>query len=106
MFPNLGHYLPELHRVRGEALAALGPVNSEAARGALRRALELARGQGARLFELRATVSLLRRGAEDDRASTLAALKALYAGFTEGFDCPDLVEARQLLGVAADGAAR
>ena len=104
-FPNLGHYLPELHRVRGEALAALGPPNAQAAQEAFHRALEFARGQGARLFELRATVSLLRRGAEDDRASALAALGALYGGFTEGFDCPDLLEARQLLGAAPDGRA-
>ena len=104
-FPTLGHYLPELHRVRGEALAALGPDHSEAARRALRKAVELANGQGARLFELRAAASLLRRASDDDRASSLDALATLYAGFTQGFDCPDLAEARQLLGWAADGAA-
>ena len=102
MFPNLGCYLPELHRVRGDALAALGPDHGEATREALRKALELARGQGARLFQLRAAMSLLRCDRADDRSPARGVLGDLYAGFTEGFDCPDLVEARQLLADSAD----
>ena len=97
-FPTLGIYLPDLHRVRGDALAAIGPANAQGAREALNRALELARGQGSPVFEVRALMSLLASGAADDPSATQAALQDVYDGFTEGFDCPDLVRAREFLG--------
>jgi predicted ATPase len=57
-----------------------------------------ARRQSARLFELRATVSLARllRGTNrhDEARATLA---EIYNWFTEGFDLPDLKEAKALL---------
>jgi hypothetical protein len=97
-FPTLGFYLPELHRVHGEALAALGPSHAAAAREAFSKALKLARGQSARLFELRALIALLANGVAEDPLSVRTELGDLYAGFTEGFDCPDLVRARDYLG--------
>ena len=61
----------------------------------LREAIALARAHGSRMIELRAALDLTRvePAARDD-------LAAVYASFTEGFELPDLVEARDLLGVA------
>jgi hypothetical protein len=87
----------EARRRRGEFLAALGD-DGEAE---LRRALEVARRQGARLFELRAAASLLRRrldGGQDRRLRPArAALAAVIEALPEGRDTPDLREALALL---------
>ena len=61
-------------------------------------ALEIARRQEAKTFELRAATSLARlwqRQGKRDAARTL--LAPLYAWFTEGFDTRDLQDAKALL---------
>ncbi len=91
---NVRTWESEARRRRGEFLAALGD-DGEAE---LRRALEVARRQGARLFELRAAASLLRRrldGGQDRPAR--AALAAVVEALPEGRDTPDLREALALL---------
>jgi predicted ATPase len=63
-----------------------------------RNAIEVARRQSARLFELRATVSLarlLRDTNHRDEARTM--LAEIYGWFTEGFDTADLKDAKALL---------
>jgi predicted ATPase len=64
----------------------------------LRTAIDVARRQSARLFELRATVSLGRllrdTGRRDEARAVLA---EIYNWFTEGFDTADLKEAKALL---------
>ena len=61
-------------------------------------ALVMARGQGAKLWELRAATSLARLRREDGRqADARDVLAPIYGWFTEGFDTPDLKEARVLL---------
>jgi predicted ATPase len=68
------------------------------AEGEFRRALEIARAQSARLFELRAARDLARPVRDQGRSVEARALLApVYAAFTEGFGFPDLVEARALL---------
>ncbi|MFL6236034.1 MAG: protein kinase domain-containing protein [Thermoanaerobaculia bacterium] len=85
----------ELHRLEGELLRASGDAAAEAS---FRKALGIARGQGARAFELRAATSLGRLLADQDRgAEALPPLAALYATFDEGFATRDLQEARELL---------
>jgi len=61
----------------------------------------VAQQQGAKSWELRATVSLARlwhslrsQGRTEEARARLA---EVYGWFTEGFDTPDLVEARALL---------
>jgi predicted ATPase len=60
--------------------------------------MEVARRQGARLFELRATGSLARllkqQGKRDEARAILA---EIYGWFTESFDTPDLKDAKALL---------
>jgi predicted ATPase len=87
----------ELHRQKGELALATGgpPIEAEAL---FRRALEIARAQEARSFELRAAASLARLLPDQGRrAEARAELAPVYAWFTEGFDTPDLVEAKALL---------
>jgi predicted ATPase len=96
------NYEPELHRIRGEILASpnAGAARSEAdAEAALREALGMARRQKARSLELRAAMSLeaflSERGRGDEGR---AAVRAVYATFTEGFETPDLRRAAVILG--------
>jgi len=90
----------EARRRRAEFLAALGAPGDEV-EAELRRALEVARAQGARLLELRAAASLLRRrlGSGDDRSTgqARARLEAVVAALPEGRGLPDLREAAELL---------
>ncbi|MCG6956190.1 MAG: hypothetical protein LJF04_09375 [Gemmatimonadetes bacterium] len=94
----------EVDRIRGEAL--LAPTSSEPHRGeaAFRRAMDIAHGQEARLFELRATTSLaglLRSHGRTEEAHSI--LRGVYDWFTEGFDTVDLREAAALLGELEEG---
>ncbi|MFO8082300.1 MAG: adenylate/guanylate cyclase domain-containing protein [Armatimonadota bacterium] len=89
-------YAAELNRVRGELLIVTDAADE--AEGALRKALEIARGQGAKSLELRAAVSLSRvMKTSGDRDEAREHLQPVYDWFTEGFDTPDLQEARALL---------
>jgi predicted ATPase len=87
----------ELHRLRGELLLHRGD-DPEEVEASYREAIAVAQRQEARSWELRATTSLARL--LRDRGRTVEAreqLGAIYGWFTEGFDTPDLVEARALL---------
>jgi predicted ATPase len=86
----------ELNRHSGQLLLRQG--HSEAAEKLYRKALNIAREQEAKLWELRASVSLARlRHEQGRRAEARDLLAPVYGWFTEGFDTPDLKEARALL---------
>jgi predicted ATPase len=101
-------YLAELWRIKGALLLAV--VDSPRSRGArgkrrveqaeecLQRALEIARAGQARSLELRAAISLaqLRRD-QRQPAAARTLLGEIYGCFTEGFQTPDLREAKALL---------
>ncbi len=87
---------PELHRHKGQLLLRQG--DSKAAEELYRQALSVAAEQAAKLWELRAAVSLARLCREQDRRTEARDLLApLYSWFTEGFDTPDLKDAKALL---------
>jgi predicted ATPase len=90
-----GNFEAELHRMRGEVLLAQDEAAAEAS---FERALSIARRQSAKLWELRAAVSLARlwcdQGRRDDARTLLA---PVYGWFTEGFATPDLQAAKELL---------
>jgi predicted ATPase len=68
------------------------------AENSFRRAIEIARTQSARMWELRATTSLARLLAKQDRRDEVRAMLAkIYGWFTEGFDTADLKDAKALL---------
>jgi tetratricopeptide (TPR) repeat protein len=86
----------ELHRLRGELLLLESRV--EAAADAFERALAIARRQGARSLELRAATSQARLLKRDGRkAEARELLSSVFAAFTEGFETPDLQDAKALL---------
>jgi tetratricopeptide (TPR) repeat protein len=94
---RLGAYLDsELLRLEGDLLRASG--DAAAAETSFRKALDVARGQGARAFELRTATSLGRLLAEQGRAAeALPPLAAVYQTYSEGFETRDLLEAREVL---------
>jgi hypothetical protein len=93
---------PELYRTRGELLlkqdAHAEPKAEDEAETCFRQALDIARAQEARWWELRTTVSLARLlrdiGRRDEARRILA---DIYGWFTEGFDTADLKDAKVLL---------
>jgi class 3 adenylate cyclase/predicted ATPase/DNA-binding winged helix-turn-helix (wHTH) protein len=91
------YYEAELHRLRGELVLRAG-LDVEQAEASFHHALEVARRQQAKSWELRAGMSLSRlwqkQGKQDAARQLLA---AIYGWFTEGFATSDLQEAQDLL---------
>jgi predicted ATPase len=89
-------FLAEAFRVTGEVLLAMG--DPAAAESSYAEALAVAREQSAKLWELRAAMSLarLRRG-QGRHAEARDLLVPVYSWFTEGFGTPILQEAKALL---------
>jgi class 3 adenylate cyclase/predicted ATPase len=91
-------YEAELLRLQGVNLKRRSPKRTAEAGACFERAVEVARSQGARLFELRAAVALSRlRCAPEQRKRRTSLLGSIYGRFAEGFDSPDLKEARSVL---------
>jgi len=89
-------FAAELNRRKGELLLRRGC--SEAAEKLYREALRIAEGQEAKLWELRAAVSLARLRRDQGRlAEARDLLVRTHGWFTEGFDTPDLKQAKVLL---------
>jgi predicted ATPase len=89
-------FAAELYRHKGQLLLRQG--RSEAAEELYREALGIAREQEAKLWELRAAASLARLwGDRGRRVAACDLLAPVYGWFTEGFDTPDLKEAKALL---------
>jgi predicted ATPase len=91
-----------LLRLKGQALLVLSPEHAAEAETCYQQAVAVARKQGARLWELRAAVSLARLWAgqgEQRKAHDL--LAPIYGWFTEGFDTQDLKDAGALLKLLA-----
>jgi predicted ATPase len=86
----------EMHRMRGTLLLSLR--ERAAAEKSYRQALEVARRQSAKFWELRAAMSLARLWRDQDKPQQARELLApVYGWFTEGFDTRDLKEAKALL---------
>jgi predicted ATPase len=86
----------ELYRQKGQLLLRQG--YSDPAEELYHKALSIAQEQEAKLWELRAAVSIARlRRNQGRRAEARDLLAPVYGWFTEGFDTPDLIEAKELL---------
>jgi predicted ATPase len=91
-------YEAEVHRIAGE-IAMMSPEPDTArAETSFERALAVARAQQARSWELRAAMCMARlwrdQGKRDKARNLLA---PAYGWFTEGFDTPDLKQAKALI---------
>jgi class 3 adenylate cyclase/tetratricopeptide (TPR) repeat protein len=87
-----------LYRLKGEILLDMGGPGEAEAEPLIARALEIARSQQARSFELRAATSLARLWQrQGKRAEARDLLQPVYDWFTEGFDTQDLKDAKALL---------
>ena len=90
--------LAEMLRLKGELLLMRDGGAIAEAESCFRGALEVARAQGAKWWELRATVSLARLLRDTGRHDEARAMLAeIYGWFTEGFDTADLKDAKALL---------
>jgi predicted ATPase/class 3 adenylate cyclase len=86
----------ELHRLEGELLDTRG--RDAEAEQSFRTAIRIAQAQSAKSFQLRATMSLARLLAKQDRRDEARTMLAeIYSWFTEGFDTRDLKDAKSLL---------
>ena len=90
------HEAEVLYRVPGDLLNAAGDWS-----GAERhycQAIAVAERQSAKLFQLRASTSLARLWRDQGKhAEAYSLLAPIYNWFTEGFDAPDLKDAKALL---------
>jgi predicted ATPase len=93
------HWLDaELHRVRGELLLRSSSQNASAAEDAFNRALEIARSQQTRTFELRGALGLARLYVRDGRPAAVSEVLApALVDFDTGQDLPEIEEAEKLL---------
>ena len=93
-----GEYWQAAELIRHKGGLLLHQGQAEAAEDLYRKALSIAREQEAKLWELRASMSLARLWRDQGRrAEARDFLAPVYGWFTEGFDTPDLREAKALL---------
>ena len=84
--------------VEGDLLRARSADDRRAPEDSYREAIAVARRQQAKSLELRAATRLARMwGDQGRRAETRDLLAPIYGRFTEGFETPDLKEAKALL---------
>jgi predicted ATPase len=90
-------YEAETHRLKGELLLRQNDSNTAEAQNCFQRAIEIARNQSAKSWELRATMSLARLLAKQGRRDEARKMLAeIYNWFTEGFNTADLKDAKAL----------
>ena len=91
-------YESEIYRLKGELLFHEASDNQTEAESCFQHALEIARNQQAKSFELRTTSSLARLWQQQGkRQEAYDLLASVYNWFTEGFDTADLKDAKALL---------
>jgi predicted ATPase len=91
-------WLAELNRIKGELLLVVSPDNRAEAESCFSQALDIARRQQAKSWELRAAISLARFWRDQGkRVQARGLLAPIYSWFTEGFDTADVKEAKALL---------
>jgi class 3 adenylate cyclase/predicted ATPase len=92
----------EVHRVAGEIALMSPEQDAVKARGYFQHAIDVARAQQAKSWELRAAMSMARLWRDQGKRDAARDLLApIYGWFTEGFDTLDLKEAKALLDTLA-----
>jgi len=97
-------YAPELYRLKGELLLQQNSGNQAEAENCFHHALDIARHQQAKSFELRTAASVAKLWQQQGkRQEAYNLLAPIYEWFTEGFDTADLKDAKALLHALEDG---
>jgi predicted ATPase len=92
------YYEAEIHRLKGELLLQQHLDNQAEAEACFHKALDIARSQQAKSFELRSATSLARLWQQQGKRQEAHDLLApVYGWFTEGFDTADLKDTKALL---------
>jgi predicted ATPase len=91
-------YAPELYRLKGALLLRYSSDNQAEAENCFHQAMAIAQNQQAKSLELRAAINLARLWQQQGKHQEAHDLLApVYGWFTEGFDTPDLQDAKMLL---------
>ena len=91
-------YAAEIYRLKGELHLGQATHDEQQAEACFCQAVEIARQQQAKAWELGAALSLSRlRQPQGKRDEVRQLLESVYGWFTEGFDTTDLQEAKALL---------
>ena len=91
-------YDARVYQLQGELSLQGKEAQFEETEASFQKALNVARQQEAKSFELRAATSLARLWqAQGQRQEAAALLAPLYGWFTEGFDTADLQDAKAVL---------
>ena len=96
-------YEAELYRLKGALIlqgsdkARLEPSVQQEAQACFEKAISIARQQGAKSLELRATVNLARLWETRDKEAARQMLADIHGFFSEGFDSVDVLQAKALL---------
>jgi predicted ATPase len=97
-------YEPEIHRLKGALLLQRSSDHEAEAEACFHHALNIARSQQAKSFELRTATSLAKLWQQQGKRQEAHDLLApVYGWFTEGFDTADLKDAKALLGELEEG---
>ena len=95
---GIRYYEAELYRPQGELLLMQNATNVGQAENCFRQAIKVARKQGAKSWQLRATTSLARLLRDTNRRDEARSMLAeIHNWFSEGFDTADLKDAKALL---------
>ncbi|MBA3727068.1 MAG: AAA family ATPase, partial [Armatimonadetes bacterium] len=98
--PGVGLFVPELYRLQGICLLRLDSGKEEEAITSLQMAVDIAKQQKATLFELKAAISMAEAASSMGQPERgLQPLRDVCANLPEGFDAPQLAEAKELLSV-------
>jgi class 3 adenylate cyclase len=96
--PGIGFYVPELYRLQGVCLFRLDSNDKEEAMSSLRMAVDIAKQQGAVLFQLKAAISMAEAASSvGQKKRGMQPLRDLCANLPKGLDAPQLAEANRLL---------
>jgi hypothetical protein len=90
--------VPELYRLQGVYLLRLESHNQEEALSSLQMAVDIAKQQKALLYQLKAAIDMANVASSMGQSERgLQPLRDLHANLPDGFDAPQLAEAKRLL---------
>jgi len=91
-------HLADMYRIKGDIFTRRGPEGRDDALACYARAVELARDQGALLWELKAELARTRLAIQSGPApAAVSRLAAVFVAFSEGFESRDMMTARAMI---------